>query len=88
MSPFSLPLEIYHLALIFLRVGAVIMLLPAIGDAAVPQTVRLGFALMVTLCMTAVAGPGRLPGPSGRMPCRRCACWALARASSWRGGGR
>ena len=63
MSPFSLPLEIYHLALIFLRVGAVIMLLPAIGDAAVPQTVRLGFALMVTLCMTAVAGPYLPPMP-------------------------
>ena len=63
MSPFALPLEIYHLALIFLRVGSVIMLLPAIGDAAVPPQVRLGFALMVSLCMVAVAGPYLPPMP-------------------------
>jgi flagellar biosynthetic protein FliR len=51
MSPFSIPLETYHMALIFLRVGAVIMLLPAVGDQSVPVMVRLAFALMLTLCL-------------------------------------
>lgn len=63
MSPFALPVEIYHLALIFLRVGAVVMLLPAVGDTAVPPLVRLGLALMVSMCMGAVAGPVLPPMP-------------------------
>ena len=61
MSPFSLPIEIYHLGLIFLRVGSVIMLLPAIGETAVPPRVRLGFALVLSLCLQATAIPV-LPG--------------------------
>jgi len=61
MSPFALPLEIYHVTLIFLRVGGIVMLLPAFSDSAVPIRVRLGFALMLTLCMGAIANP-TLPG--------------------------
>jgi flagellar biosynthesis protein FliR len=63
MSPFALPLEIYHAALIFLRVGALVMLLPAISDAAVPPRVRLGFALMLSLVLGAVAAPFLPPMP-------------------------
>jgi flagellar biosynthetic protein FliR len=63
MSPFALPLQIYHAGLIFMRVGAVVMLLPAIGDTAVPPRVRLAFALMLSLCMGAVAGPSLPPMP-------------------------
>jgi flagellar biosynthesis protein FliR len=63
MSPFALPIEVYHAALIFLRVGALVMLLPAIGDAAVPPRVRLGFALMLSLVLGAVANPYLPPMP-------------------------
>jgi flagellar biosynthetic protein FliR len=63
MSPFGLPIEIYHAALIFLRVGSLVMLLPAIGDAAVPPRVRLGFALMLSLVLEAVASPYLPPMP-------------------------
>jgi len=63
MSPFSLPLDIYHAALIFLRVGALVMLLPAISDAAVPPRIRLGFALLLSLVLGAVAGPYLPPMP-------------------------
>jgi flagellar biosynthetic protein FliR len=63
VSPFGLPLEIYHAALIFLRVGAVVMLLPAISDAAVPTQVRLAFALILSLILGAVAGPYLPPMP-------------------------
>ena len=63
MSSYALPLEIYHAALIFLRVGAVVMLLPAISDTAVPVTVRLCFALMLSMCMGAIAGPLLPPMP-------------------------
>jgi flagellar biosynthetic protein FliR len=57
MTPFSLPIEIYHAALIFLRVGALVMLLPAISDVVVPPRIRLGFALMLSLVLGPVAGP-------------------------------
>jgi flagellar biosynthetic protein FliR len=63
MSPFGLPIEIYHAALIFLRVGALVMLLPGISDAAVPTQVRLGFALILSLVLSAVAGPYLPPMP-------------------------
>lgn len=63
MSPFGLPLEIYHAALIFLRVGSLVMLLPAISDAAVPPRVRLAFALVLSLILGAVANPYLPPMP-------------------------
>jgi len=63
MSPFALPLEIYHAALIFLRVGGIVMLLPAIGDTAVPGMARLSFALLLSLCLGPIAGPYLPPMP-------------------------
>ena len=63
MSPFAVPLEIYHIALIFLRVGAVVMLLPAISDSAVPAQVRLAFALVLSLILGPVANAYLPPMP-------------------------
>jgi len=63
MSPFGLPIEIYHAALIFLRVGALVMLLPGISDTAVPPRVRLGFALMLSLILGPAANPYLPPMP-------------------------
>jgi len=63
MSPFGLPIEIYHAALIFLRVGALVMLLPGISDTAVPARVRLAFALILSLILGAVANPYLPPMP-------------------------
>src|ERR1700744_4342629 len=63
MSPFALPVEIFHAALIFLRVGGIVMLLPAISDTAVPTMVRLGFALMLSMCLAPIAGPYLPPMP-------------------------
>jgi flagellar biosynthetic protein FliR len=57
MSPFALPAEIYHAGLIFLRIGALVMLMPGIGDAVVPPRIRLGLALMLSLCLMPIAGP-------------------------------
>src|ERR1700753_1382509 len=38
--------------LVFARVGAMVMLLPAIGDMGVPSRVRLGLARAVFFCLT------------------------------------
>jgi len=51
-------------ALVFARTGAMIMLLPAVGDMAVPPRVRLAIALAVSIALTpavASAYPGPLP---------------------------
>lgn len=63
MSPFGLPIEVYHAALVMLRVSGVVMLLPAIGDTAVPGQIRLAFALLLTLVLGAVANPYLPPMP-------------------------
>jgi flagellar biosynthetic protein FliR len=51
-------------ALVFSRTGAMIMLLPSIGDAGIPSRVRLALALAVSFAMTPVvahAYPQEMP---------------------------
>ncbi len=43
---------------VFLRVGAMMMLLPAFGDQAVPQRVKLALALMFTIIVAPAVTPG------------------------------
>ena len=63
MSPFALPAAIYHVGLIFLRVGGMVMLIPGIGDRTVPAQARLAFALLLSLCLGPVAAPYLPPLP-------------------------
>jgi flagellar biosynthetic protein FliR len=51
-----LPAEALTLALVFSRVGAMVMTLPAIGEAIIPPRVRLMLALGLTLVMAPVVG--------------------------------
>lgn len=51
------PLEVFAFMLTFARVGAMVMLMPAIGEMAVPARVRLALALAVTFIMVPLAGP-------------------------------
>jgi flagellar biosynthetic protein FliR len=60
----QLPAQVYHTGLIFLRVGAVVMLIPAISEAVVPPRIRLGLALMLALCLGPIAGPTLPPLPT------------------------
>ena len=55
MSPYALPAEIWAAGLVFIRVGAIIMLLPGIGESFVPPRIRLAFALVLTLCIAPIA---------------------------------
>lgn len=57
MSPFAVPAEIYHSGLIFMRIGAMVMLIPGFGDRAVPVMARLSFALLLSLCLGPIAAP-------------------------------
>lgn len=51
-----LPTDIMVLALTFSRVGTMVMVLPAIGEAMIPPRARLAFALALTLVMAPVVG--------------------------------
>ena len=48
------PADIFALFLVFVRVGAAMMLLPGFGEASVPRSIRLAFAV----ALAAVIGPG------------------------------
>jgi flagellar biosynthetic protein FliR len=55
------PDQVWAAALVFVRVGAIVMLIPGVGETAVPPRIRLSFALLLTLVMTPVVA-ARLPG--------------------------
>jgi flagellar biosynthetic protein FliR len=61
MGHWATPDQVWACALVFTRVGAILMLLPGIGETAVPARIRLSFALLLTLALTPVV-VGKLPG--------------------------
>lgn len=54
------PAQVWAAGLIFARVGSIVMLLPGVGETAVPPRVRLSFALILSLSLTPLIAP-RLP---------------------------
>jgi flagellar biosynthetic protein FliR len=67
MGSYALPLEVYVAGLVFVRVSAIVMLIPGIGDAAVPPRIRLAFALILSLVLFPLAAPtiAAIPATSG-----------------------
>ena len=57
-----LPETAYFFILIFARVGSMLMLIPALGEATIPARMRLTFALALSLVLY----------PWSRRACRRC----------------
>lgn len=62
--------EIWSATLVFARVGAMVMLLPGVGETAAPARARLGFALMLAVLLTPGLSPHIAPPPAG--------AWGLA----------
>src|SRR3546814_2962449 len=60
---------LFSYMLVFARIGSAITLLPGFGEAYVPQRVRLGLALMLSLIVTPLVGEG--------MPAMPASMWAL-----------
>ncbi len=56
-----LPAEIFGFLLVFSRIGAMIMLFPALGETAVPANIRLTLALLLSLVIYALVRSS-LPG--------------------------
>jgi flagellar biosynthetic protein FliR len=62
--------EIWATALLFARIGAMIMLLPGFGEPAVPARVRLAFALALAIALA--------PGLADRVPAPAATALAMA----------
>ncbi len=61
MEPYALPAQVYAAGLVFVRVAAVVMLIPGIGEGFVPPRIRLSVALLLALCLGPIAAR-TLPG--------------------------
>lgn len=62
MESYASVQQVYAGAMVFTRLAALVMTMPAIGDQAVPVRIRLSFALVLTLTLTPVVMPV-LPTP-------------------------
>ncbi|MFY8210296.1 MAG: flagellar biosynthetic protein FliR, partial [Caulobacter sp.] len=51
MNAFATAFQVYVAALVFARVGAMVMTMPGIGDPAIPARIRLSFALLMALIL-------------------------------------
>ena len=60
MEPYATSDQVWQGALIFARIGAVLLTMPGIGQSYVPPRIRLSRALVVTLCLWPVVS-GSLP---------------------------
>jgi len=60
----ALPAEVYGAGLVFCRVGALVMLLPGVGEASVPPRIRLSLALILSLVFFPVVRAGLPPIPA------------------------
>ena len=49
MDAFATAFQVYVAALVFARVGAMVMTMPGIGDQSVPARIRLSFALFTSV---------------------------------------
>ena len=64
MEHFALPAQVYGAGLVFARVGALVMLIPGVGDASVPANIRLAFAFVFTLVLYPLVQAGLPPVPA------------------------
>jgi flagellar biosynthetic protein FliR len=64
MSSLASSAAIWAGALVFTRIGAIILLLPGIGETYVPIRLRLTLALALTLCILPIAEPTLPPVPA------------------------
>ncbi len=62
MEAYAAANQVYAGGLIFARIGALVMLLPGIGDSNVPPRIRLAFAFLMSLMLMPVVAPN-LPVP-------------------------
>lgn len=58
MEAYATAAQVYAAGLVFARIGAMVMLVPGLGDASVPPRIRLSFALLMSFILTPLVAPG------------------------------
>lgn len=58
MEPYATAAQVYAAGLVFARIGAMVMLVPGLGDASVPPRIRLSFAFLLCLILTPLVARG------------------------------
>ncbi|MDP1616901.1 flagellar biosynthetic protein FliR [Phenylobacterium sp.] len=69
MEAYASAPQVYAAGLIFARLGALLMLMPGVGDGSVPVRIRLAFAVLFALMLFPVLGGqvGAVPATNGAM---------------------
>lgn len=57
MGHYATDQQVWVAALVFFRVGSMVMVMPGIGETYVPAQVRLAFALLLALCLGPIVAP-------------------------------
>ncbi|MBI1199803.1 MAG: flagellar type III secretion system protein FliR [Phenylobacterium sp.] len=64
MESYATAQQVFAAGLIFARLGAIVMLIPGLGETFIPPRIRLAFALALALMMWTLVG-GRVPAVPG-----------------------
>lgn len=64
MEHYATAQQVYAAGLVFARLGAIVMLIPGIGENFVPPRVRLSFALLMALVLYPIVGVAAPPVPA------------------------
>ena len=69
MESYATAQQVYAAGLIFARIGAMVMLIPGVGEQAVPPRIRLAFAFLFALMLYPVLATGvpAIPGSVGAL---------------------
>jgi flagellar biosynthetic protein FliR len=65
VDSFATVLQVYAGGLVFARIGAMVMIMPGIGETAVPQRIRLSFAVLFSMLMAPLVGRSITQVPVG-----------------------
>lgn len=64
MEAYATAAQVYAAGLVFSRIGAMVMLVPGLGDASVPPRIRLAFALLMSILLTPLVAQGVVAPPT------------------------
>lgn len=64
MESYATAQQVFAGGLVFARLGAIVMLIPGLGESFIPPRIRLSFALALTLMMFPLMAPGAPPIPA------------------------
>lgn len=64
MEHYATAQQVYAAGLIFARLGAIVMLIPGIGENFVPARIRMAFAFLFALLLFPIIGPSAPPIPA------------------------